>query len=72
MADEREYGITTREQLDAQPCAACGKVHPPGEKEVVLHPRCHPDSPLEALYEDGCVKLSCAKCDHFVVAFRVV
>jgi hypothetical protein len=52
--------------VDAEPkaCAECGEVH----REVVLHSRCHIQSPMWATLDQdtGRVTLSCAACGEFV------
>lgn len=59
-----------REDMDQKVCGDCGDVaheHDP----MVLRPRCHPGSPVIALYAAGCIVISCHECGKVACGVEV-
>jgi hypothetical protein len=63
--------IDGRAELDRLRCRGCGGGGPAHEP-IVLHSRCHPESPAWLSYNfKGVLELRCAKCDRVIGAFWV-
>lgn len=60
-----------REQLDKLRCGNEDPEHECDHDELYLHSRCHPRSPVWAVYGDGKLQLQCAECDQTIVAVAV-
>ena len=60
----------TREQLDQAHCSTPGCTH--GDHgPLYLHGRCHPNAATQAVYENGVLTITCARCQKVVTQVAV-
>lgn len=57
-----------KEDLKDLKCS-CGM--PGCEGSIFIHPRCHPDAPVEVSYFDGVFKVACARCSQEICSIAV-
>ena len=60
----------TRKDLDEKPCGRCGESHETSEP-VLFTSRCHPEHPLQMIYQDGVLIISCDECGEFIASIKV-
>ncbi len=63
--------MTTRETLDSMNCAECGR-GADCDDPLYMHSHCHPKSPTWAVYHNGLLRISCAKCGKLIIEVGVV
>lgn len=59
--------MSQSKKAEAHSCEACG-----AEGAVVLHSKCHTESPTWAVLYGDTLTIECAKCGKMVTRFKVV
>lgn len=72
MNDPMTHTKLTLDLAAAAGCQVPGCSHD-HDKEIFIHPRCHPGAGLSASYKQGSgvLRLSCRRCDRFIVDVAV-
>jgi len=63
--------VLTRAQMDPMTCSVEGCDHADHQGGLVMHARCHVESPTWCAYQDGVLTVTCAECDREVARIAV-